>query len=646
MMDALRTIDGRAAAWAPVMLRACSQGGLALLAAYAVTRLLRRLPPAAKTWGWRLAYLKLLLALFWVAPVTLRVLHEATVPLSHARSEIVTAAVPSSRGPTEHSLDPARPATVPGPLVASSARVIAPAAINRPPVWRAALLAAWVAGALLGIARLGKKWRATRRLRAASQPVSDPDVLSRYLRISRDMGLSHPPKLLRGEIVGPLLIGVVRPAVVIPERIDSGLSLMLAHELAHFRRRDTLWALLPAAARVLFWFHPMVWLAEREWNVCTESACDQACLQATRAAPASYGRLLLDMASASCRRPAPLLAVGAAGSRYAIERRLRAMRYFTEWSSRRRWIAARIFAIGSVVTLVPWRLAAQPAGQAAASGAAAHDPGRATTQPASIEERIAAMPADQREALQTQVDLRMAQFPAKSRAKQRPAVLFDMFMNSRKLSVGQGIDCDGVGLISPVAGVLRRVNYKEGDRIKKDDILFEFDDTKPRATVVEAEARLRLAEIELKRAIELRDKRAIGDTEMEKATAAKDVAEAELSIAQQELAETRIHSPLPGIVENLRVISGEAVKVGDYLAGVSDVDSLRIDVRVPADTRLHVGQDLDVFVSPIDRPFRARINFISTRVENGQLDAKATLENRDGLLKPGMSAWVDLGPQG
>lgn len=640
MIDAMRTIDGWAAAWAPLMLRACWQGGLALLAAYVLTRLVRRLPPAAKTWAWRIAYLKLIVALQLMTPVTLQVLHQRIGPSISGSTQTIAGPLPLDHGSIEGSR-PILRAAVSALAVSPSAAAIADAG-QRLWSWCAVLFAVWSVGTAFTFLRMGIKWRDARRLIASCHPMVDPLVIRRYTRIAHDMGLHHPPELLCGRDVGPLLIGVFRPAVVIPNVLDSNLPLVLAHELAHFRRRDTLWALLPAAARVLFWFHPMIWLAEQEWHVCTESACDQACLSATGAAPASYGRMLLDLTLAAGSGPAPLLAVGAARSRHAIERRLRAMRHFTDWSRRRWRVAAAVVFVASVVALVPWRLAAQPLEGAKDERAKLHDSNHPATQPATIEERIAAMPADQREALQGQIDLRLAHTAPVSRAKVRAAVVFDVFMNSRIKGHAQ-IDCDGVRLDSPVVGVLRQVKFKEGDRVKKGDVLFEFDDAKARAAIIEAQARVKLAEFEFKRDMDVHE--SINEAQIEKARAARDVAEAELNIAAHDLAETRILSPLPGVVDGVSVVSGEPVKVGDYLIAISDIDSLRVRAQVPADTPLHAGQHLDVYVPSINRPFSARVTFIASHVEGNQLEIKATIENRDGLLKPGMEAWVDLGAE-
>ncbi|MCW3053634.1 MAG: hypothetical protein JWN14_2804, partial [Chthonomonadales bacterium] len=52
-----------AASWLETLIRACWQGGLALGLVWAVCRLVPRIPAAGRCWLWRLAYLKLLVAL-------------------------------------------------------------------------------------------------------------------------------------------------------------------------------------------------------------------------------------------------------------------------------------------------------------------------------------------------------------------------------------------------------------------------------------------------------------------------------------------------------------------------------------------------------------------------------------------------------
>ena len=132
------------------------------------------------------------------------------------------------------------------------------------------------------------RWRCT--------PVDDADLLNRFADLASQQCLSRPPPLMRADgIVSPLLLGVRRPAVVLPASLPARcppgeLRLMLAHELAHLRRRDLLWNVLPAAAQAVFWFHPFVWLARREWRLAQEVACDEAAVAATGSRPADYAR--------------------------------------------------------------------------------------------------------------------------------------------------------------------------------------------------------------------------------------------------------------------------------------------------------------------------------------------------------------------
>src|SRR5262249_46448175 len=144
-----------------------------------------------------------------------------------------------------------------------------------------------------------------------------------------------PPRLVLADGLNrPCLAGIRRPVIVIPvewvaEQSAREWRLILAHELAHARRRDLPWNWLPAAAGALFFFHPLAWLARRRANLAQEIACDALALQATGAAPAHYGALLLKVAA----RPrlageAGLLTLAVARGYRSVERRLTAMQSF------------------------------------------------------------------------------------------------------------------------------------------------------------------------------------------------------------------------------------------------------------------------------------------------------------------------------
>jgi hypothetical protein len=147
-------------AWLAAMGRACWQGGLALALAWAVCRAFPKLPAAARCWVWRLAYLKVLVALLWAAPVELPLLRPPEAPS--------TTSVAAPRRPAPAFADAAaseqQGAPLPAPDPLPTLEVAPPPPVERPSP-ATALLAAWSVGLALVALRLVAGFRTTVRLR-------------------------------------------------------------------------------------------------------------------------------------------------------------------------------------------------------------------------------------------------------------------------------------------------------------------------------------------------------------------------------------------------------------------------------------------------------------------------------------------------
>jgi hypothetical protein len=121
-------------------------------------------------------------------------------------------------------------------------------------------------------------------------------------RAARIVGLTREPRVLAvSGLPGPLVTGLFRPVILLPAETLSRfaceeLEMTLAHEMAHIARGDLWWGLVPALARRVFFFHPAAWIAEREYAVAREAACDEAVLR-PGADAFVYGQLLLRFAS-------------------------------------------------------------------------------------------------------------------------------------------------------------------------------------------------------------------------------------------------------------------------------------------------------------------------------------------------------------
>ena len=179
----------------------------------------------------------------------------------------------------------------------------------------AILLAAYFA---VGYACMMRRFRGTR---LAPQPSIDA-LLDRF-RFSRD-----PRICVSNSRRAPLTFGVFRPTVLLPEDLpvgDAQFQLVLAHELAHIRRKDCLRKLLLTVCLCLYWWNPLVWLMVWLANRDMELACDEAVLRALGSDhKKAYALTLLDMAQRN-PKSAPLCSGFAKSS---AEERIRAILSF------------------------------------------------------------------------------------------------------------------------------------------------------------------------------------------------------------------------------------------------------------------------------------------------------------------------------
>lgn len=339
------------------LMRASVAGGLFVAAVWLVTRFAPRLPASLRCALWWAAGLKLLLALLWVAPVEF-----ALLPAPEVGSAIVAAVGgPGGTGPgSATELDgPGAPGRE---LSADRA-----GEIRRAIPWRGAAVGLWLLGVAFGAFRLARGLRAARQLRSESRPADDPVLVALFDGLRRRLGVAAAVELrLSDRVPGPLTLGPVRSAVVLPARDLARLSreeleMALAHELLHVRRRD-LWAgWVPRLARYLFFFHPLAALAEREYHLAREAACDAAVLRELGTPPRSYGRLLLLWGG---RRPAARLvpdvaAAGASSSFLDLKRRLEMLQNPTHTSWRWKTAGGALAGL-ALAALLPLRIVAQP----------------------------------------------------------------------------------------------------------------------------------------------------------------------------------------------------------------------------------------------------------------------------------------------
>ena len=192
--------------------------------------------------------------------------------------------------------------------------------------WLSFVVWGWLAGVTALLARFaGGCWRVHRlRVAALAEAVSQWQPASE--RLARRLRLGVAFRVVDTGLVGaPGVIGWIRPVILLPVAVLTNLTpvqieAILAHELAHIRRRDYAVNLLQTVAETLLFYHPAVWWVSARVREEREHCCDDVAVEVC-GEPRAYAAALAELASWRTRETA--LAIGAAdGSLLARVRRL------------------------------------------------------------------------------------------------------------------------------------------------------------------------------------------------------------------------------------------------------------------------------------------------------------------------------------
>jgi multidrug efflux system membrane fusion protein len=219
-----------------------------------------------------------------------------------------------------------------------------------------------------------------------------------------------------------------------------------------------------------------------------------------------------------------------------------------------------------------------------------------------------------------------------------------------------------------VSGFITAVNFKPGSEVKKGDVLFVIDPRPYQAEADRAEAAARsarakadLARLELARAERLLSDRAIAQREYdERASGQKELdanahaAQAQYEAAKLNLAYTRVVSPIDGRVSKAEITLGNLVDATAVLTSVVSLDRIYASFSGDEATYLRVGpqsrkgQPVAVKIGLANEdgfPHEGKLEFVDNQLDTqtGSVRMRATLENRDRALVPGLFARVQLG---
>ncbi|HHJ51950.1 MAG TPA: efflux RND transporter periplasmic adaptor subunit [Caldithrix abyssi] len=229
-----------------------------------------------------------------------------------------------------------------------------------------------------------------------------------------------------------------------------------------------------------------------------------------------------------------------------------------------------------------------------------------------------------------------------------------------------------VKVSAQVAGKIVQLNAREGDRVRKGQLLVALDPEKYIASVERAKSSLyaaqaneKKAKSDLERSRELFAKKLISQSEFEGAEANYEAAvsnrmqaEASLKEAEDALNKTRLYATMNGVVTKINKEVGEmalgAQFQEDVIMVVSDLSKMEAIVEVDENdvVDIHPGDSAKVEVDAFpDTVFDGRVTEIAnsaitkglgTQEQVTNFEVTITINNPDPRFRPGMSTTVDI----
>jgi membrane fusion protein, multidrug efflux system len=214
-------------------------------------------------------------------------------------------------------------------------------------------------------------------------------------------------------------------------------------------------------------------------------------------------------------------------------------------------------------------------------------------------------------------------------------------------AVGSLLSDESVQIAAETSGRVSEIRFTEGDVVAARAILITLDDTLVTAQLADAEARLTLAKSNYDRAASLRKTGTASQTTLDTAQSELSIQQAALDLIKTQHEKLSIKAPFPGVLGFRTISPGAYVTAGTPLVNLEKIDQLKVNFSVPEIylAKLAVSQKIEIVADALPGTlFEGTIYAIDPAIDvNGRaIKVKATLNNQDGKLRPGLLARITV----
>jgi membrane fusion protein (multidrug efflux system) len=148
-------------------------------------------------------------------------------------------------------------------------------------------------------------------------------------------------------------------------------------------------------------------------------------------------------------------------------------------------------------------------------------------------------------------------------------------------AVGTVEAVEAVTVVSEIDGIVKAIPFREGGYIRKGEVIAQLEDSQPAAELARAEALRDQSRSTYDRVKAVVEQGAGSRQDLDDASAALKVAEANLDLARSRFAKTRVVAPFNGIIGARRISVGTFLRTGQTITELANIAAIRVMFSAP-----------------------------------------------------------------
>ena len=211
---------------------------------------------------------------------------------------------------------------------------------------------------------------------------------------------------------------------------------------------------------------------------------------------------------------------------------------------------------------------------------------------------------------------------------------------SRVQALGTLRAWESVVITSSVSETVAQLHFEDGEFVEQGKLLVTLQQEEERAALKEQQEFLAEQEREVNRLENLARQNQVAQTELDQRRTLAAIARSRIEQQKAQIEDRNISAPFAGVLGLRAVSPGALVEPGNTITTLDDVTRMRLEFTVPARFLrfLETGQQIEATSAAYIQSFTGQLTAVDSRVDpvNRSITARATFDNPDGLLKPGL----------